>query len=464
MKYTDIKNKIDSIKEKIVQNGKLTKEQLNIINNKFRLEWNFNSNSMEGNTLTIEETRSVMVGNLDVRQKPIKDVLEMKGHDEVISNILKIGKAELRLSEKRIKEIHAGIMHEEDSQKKNKIGNWKPENNEIFNHKGEKYTFVDWELVPDKMHDLLNKTNADIDAIIANNKNAPHPIDVALQFHLEYLEIHPFYDGNGRTARILTNLILIALGYTPFWISKSERSVYYNYISDIQSYGGDKEAFYQYVSGLIERSEQLVLDVIEGKDIEEEDDVEKELEILKRQLKAKDDKVVAKSNEAIKELYQNSFRKLFEQLIEKTKKFDEMFVEKKFQSSGEGNRSWNSGIEYFDEFFENLFEKKSNSGGDFYGEEPKPKKIDDLRLSITYNGFKHDGTNTFGSYTSVFVIFQQYYYIINDTNSSDPDKDTFCKKLYSESLSNEEIKTMVNTLTKKLLADIKGRIKAINND
>ncbi len=92
MKYTDIKNKIDSIKEKISTNGKLTKEQLNKINNKFRLEWNFNSNSMEGNTLTIEETRSVMVGNLDVRQKPIKDVLEMKGHDEVISDILKIGK------------------------------------------------------------------------------------------------------------------------------------------------------------------------------------------------------------------------------------------------------------------------------------------------------------------------------------------------------------------------------------
>ena len=97
---------------------------------------------------------------------------------------------------------------------------------------------------------------------------------MALQFHLEYLEIHPFYDGNGRTARILTNLILIALGYTPFWITKTERSIYYNFISDIQSYGGDKEAFYQYVSSLIERSEQLVLDVIEGKEIEEEDDVE----------------------------------------------------------------------------------------------------------------------------------------------------------------------------------------------
>ena len=80
-------------------------------------------------------------------------------------------------------------------------------------------------------------------------------------------------------------------------------------------------------------------------------------------------------------------------------------------------------------------------------------------LSINYNGFKHDGTNTFSSYTSLYIVFQQYYYIINDTNSSDPDKDNFCKKLYSEPLTDAEIKTMVTTLTKKLLEDIKGRIK-----
>lgn len=459
MKYKEIKIKIDTIKEKIVQHGKLTKEQINKINQKFRLEWNYNSNSMEGNTLTIEETRSVMVGNLDVHQKPIKDVLEMKGHDEVITDILKIGKGELRLSEKRIKEIHSAIMHEENPESKSKIGQWKQQANEIINSKGEKYLFVAPELVPERMHDLLNRTNAAIDAIQSNSKNAPHPIDVALQFHLEYLEIHPFYDGNGRTARILTNLILIALGYTPFWITKSERSIYYNYISDIQGYGGDKEAFYYYVAGLIERSEQIVLDVLEGKEIEEEDDIEKEIELLKRQLKSKDDKVLAKSNEIIKELYENSFRKLFTDLIDKTKRIDEMFVEKKFQSSAEGNRSWNRGIEYFDEFFENLYEDKSNSVENIYGEEPQPKKIDDLRLGISYSGFKHDGTNTFGQYTNVWVLFQQYYYIINDTNSYNDNGGYLLKKLYSEIITEEEIKSVVNKLTKKLLEDIKNNIK-----
>lgn len=202
----------------------------------------------------------------------------------------------------------------------------------------------------------------------------------------------------------------------------------------------------------------MVLDVIDGKDIEDENDVEKELELLKRQLKAKDDKVVPKTNEVIKELYNNSYRKLFEQFIEKSKKFDEMFVEKKYQSSAEGNRSYNTGIEYFDEFFENLYEKKSNSTEDIYGEEPTPKKIDDLRLNISFNGFKHDGTNTFGQYTNVWIMFQQYYYIINDSNSQNDD--FFLKKLYSEALTDEEIKVIVNKLTKKLLEDIKSAIKS----
>ena len=457
MKYTDIKNKIDSIKEKISTNGKLTKEQLNKINNKFRLEWNFNSNSMEGNTLTIEETRSVMVGNLDVRQKPIKDVLEMKGHDEVISDILKIGKGELRISEKRIKEIHVGIMHEEDPERKNKIGKWKSENNEIINPKGEKYTFVDKELVQEKMHDLLNRTNAAIDDIFSNNKKAIHPIDIALKFHLEYLEIHPFYDGNGRTARILTNLILIALGYTPFWFTKSERSIYYNYISDIQGYGGNKEAFYLFIAGLIERPEQLALDVINGKNIEEFDDFEKELALFKTQLKNVDDNVVLKSNEIIKDLYYNSFRKLFEQLIEKTKNIDEMFVEKEFINSQNETISRNQVLAHFDSFFENLFEKQTNSIEYSFGENEKPKKINVLRLGIIYKGFKYDGTNTFEQYTNIWIMFKEYSYVINDTNSF-TENQFISKKLYTNPLSESEIKTIVYKLTKKLLVDIKTSI------
>ena len=77
MSYENVKTKIDSIKSQVAAFGELTIEQKKKINYKFRLELNYNSNSMEGNTLTIEETRSVMVGNLTVNDKPLKDIFEM---------------------------------------------------------------------------------------------------------------------------------------------------------------------------------------------------------------------------------------------------------------------------------------------------------------------------------------------------------------------------------------------------
>jgi Fic family protein len=267
MNYQDLKETIDTIKAKVDGLGTLTIDQKKRINYIFRLEWNYNSNSMEGNTLTIEETRSVMVGNITVNNKSLKDILEIQGHDQVVSEILNIGKGNLRISEKRICDIHKAIMYNPDKDdEKSMIGRWKQVPNMIYNPKGERFDFVLPEEVPERIHSLLNKTNAAIDAIINNKKNAPHPIDVALNFHLEYLNIHPFYDGNGRTARILTNLILISLGYAPFWINEKNKKIYYAFISDIQGYGGDKDLFFKYCAELIQHSEQLILDIVAEND------------------------------------------------------------------------------------------------------------------------------------------------------------------------------------------------------
>lgn len=453
MSYTNIKAKLDRIKDKIIHNGKLSKEQLNKINNKFRLEWNFNSNSMEGNTLTIEETRSVMVGNLDVHQKPIKDVLEMKGHDVVISDILKIGKGELRLSEKRIKDIHAGIMHEENPEKKLNIGQWKTIANEIINPKGEKYLFVAPELVPDRMHDLLNRTNAAIDAFQSNSKKAPHPIDIALQFHLEYLEIHPFYDGNGRTARILTNLILIALGYTPFWISKTERSVYYNYISDIQSYGGDKEAFFKFVSGLVERSEQMVLDVIEGKGIEEEDDVEKEIALLKRQLKGEK---ITKSPKGIFTVFELIDDKIWKTIQNVLKQFDELFDENKTTHTVNYLKEIFTPKPIFTIFENPLVKETAPKELKIFGHDIYENNIDTIEWKNSKYGLKNSNYNSNQEIKLVISYNLAEYNIKLSINNLD----YFDKTFYYEEFPNSEmISGIKKIVAEKLLKEIKAAIK-----
>lgn len=334
MDYQNILNEIEQIKKKVTALGSLSTDQKKKISYKFRLEWNYNSNSMEGNTLTIDDTKEVMVGNISVQNKPLKDIIEMQGHDKVVEDILRIGKAELRLSEKRIKEIHTSIMYEENDIDKDKIGKWKTGANYILNYKGERYDFVTPDEVPEKIHDLLNRTNADLDAFFQNKKKALHPITIALQFHLDYLAIHPFYDGNGRTARILTNLILVACGYNPFWIDEKDRRIYYSLISDIQGYGADKEPFFEHCAQLIKRSEQIVLDVAEGKEIAEESDLDKEIALLAKKWKGKN---VSKSPKLIYDIFNFTHTNLIAPCETVLRKFDALFQEKKIVKKVNGS-------------------------------------------------------------------------------------------------------------------------------
>jgi Fic family protein len=264
MALKELIKKIDELQAQIQAHGKLDNETLKKINYKFRLDWNYNSNVMEGNSLTKLETRSVMINNITVEGKPLKDVLEMRGHDEVITNILKIGKAELNLSEKRILEIHKGIMYEDDPEKKKEIGVWKKDNNYLYNYKNERIDFIPHTEVKEKMHELINWLNTQKEKIKSNvgaihDSPLLHPAVLAFEFHLRYVNIHPFYDGNGRTARIFTNLILIAYGYPPVIVKLEERERYYQYLADIQGYGGPPDLFYEFMGGLLVRSQEEVL-------------------------------------------------------------------------------------------------------------------------------------------------------------------------------------------------------------
>jgi Fic family protein len=312
MSYHDKLRQIDELQASILEHGAIPIALLNKINYKLRLEWNYTSNSMEGNSLTKRETRTVMVNAIEVHGKPLKDIQEIKNHDNVITTIMKMGKGELNISESRIKEIHKGIMYEEDEKKKQYVGQWKNVDNYMINFDGERYDFAPHIEVPERMHQLVNWTNSEKEKIQRSQKDAIHPVALALKFHLDYLNIHPFYDGNGRTARILSNLILISYGFPPLYVKEDEKKNYYRYLTDIQTYGGEPDLFYEFMAGLILRSLQITFDVIEGKEIEEEEDFLKELQLIKAK---HNDKGVPKSPIII----YNTFEKVKENLWKKLK-------------------------------------------------------------------------------------------------------------------------------------------------
>lgn len=439
--------KIDKLQEKINSYGRLPDDVLKKINYKFRLEWNYTSNSMEGNSLTKSETRSVMIGNITVSGKPIKDVLEVKGHDEVINTIIKMGKGELNVSEKRIKEIHAGIMHEENPEKRTQIGQWKKDQNYLYNYKDERFDFVAPADVPERMHQLVNWINAEREKITRKSNDALHPVMLALKFNLDYVSIHPFYDGNGRTSRILTNLILIAYGFPPLYIKEDERSKYYQYLGDIQGYGGQPDVFFEYMADLIIRSQELVMKAIGGEELEEPDDLEKEIHIWKKMATSAAIEAPRRDDKAVYELYSNCLKELFQLFISKHHPFIDMFEKTNYAGlknhSGRGNMEWLynelDGMEY-------MMQDPIGLG--------YPDTFKNIEVVVRLEEYKHNERSAFTIESRLKIDLSPYRYSLR---ISSPGKYgyIFIEKRYDESLNADEIERIVANAVKHTFGKIK---------
>jgi Fic family protein len=398
----------DELQSKISSHWKLSDEVLKKINYKFRLDWNYHSNAMEGNSLTKEETRSVMINNITIEGKPLKDVIEIRGHDEIIASILKIGKGEQRISEKRIKEIHKAIMHEDDPKQASKIGEWKTKENHIINYKGEKFEFVPPADVPEEIHKVINWLNAEYDEIISKKNPALHPVIVAFQFHVRYVTIHPFYDGNGRTARILMNLILIMFGYPPVIVKVSDKDTYNRYLADIQGYGGSPDLFYEFMAKLLIKSQELVLTAIEGGDIDEPDDLDKKISLLEKELSSIDlDNMVVDKFDAnvFLKIYDGWLTDILNSIIPTTQKFNKFFTGIKHNISI-GLTSINFVDDDSDKIIKTL---RSKIEGVLYQFNPSGLVF---LFESNYGNFAKGGLKTFGCKFDIVIHFEYLNYSI----------------------------------------------------
>lgn len=443
---------IDALKAEIDSHGKLPDKILNKVNYKFRLDWNFYSNTMEGNTLTRSETRSIMIGNVTIDGKPLKDVLEVKGHDEVVQQILQIGNGELNVSEKRIKELHRAIMHEEDPEKKALIGEWKKDQNEIINYKQEKFCFTRPSEVKEEMHNLINWLNAEAEKIKFQKKEALHPAILALEFHIRYLTIHPFFDGNGRTARILMNLILISFGYPPVIINSTDKVSYYQYLADVQCYDAPKDFYYNLMLALLQRSLEIVHKAVKGEEIEEPDDLDKEISLFITSLKNKKDLAEVRGTK------ENRFKIVQEVLLPfavslraQIKEFDQLFNEGIFLLNFKaGNKNYSlylvkdKFIEENHYFIQDFFKDLINID----------VSIDEVVIQISWKGFKYNKYKPYDVTIYSQLAFEEYNYIFNRAHMSDIKAEVI--KLYNEDISAEEQVKIIKEVKKQVFDKVKG--------
>lgn len=201
---------IDRKKKALDSRRPLTAGEAERLTEEFVVEYTYNSNAIEGNTLTLRETDMVLRG-LTIDQKPLKDHMEAVGHKEAFDFVRELVKDRVPLSENVIKQIHYLVL----ADKRDDRGVYRRVPVRIM---GAKHEPVQPYLIQPKMEQLLE----------AYRNSSEHIIPRLARFHIEFEGIHPFIDGNGRAGRLLVNLELMKAGYLPIDIKFADRIAYYN--------------------------------------------------------------------------------------------------------------------------------------------------------------------------------------------------------------------------------------------
>lgn len=212
-----IMKKVDLLKEIATQKARLdlcrplTQGELERLNDEFLVEYTYNSNAIEGNTLTLRETDMVLKG-ITIDKKPMKDHLEAVGHKEAFDYIVSLVREKQPLNEFVIKQIHSLVLAD------------KPQDRGVYRAVpvrilGAKHQTANPYQIKEKLFKLIEKYN---------NDNSTNLIKKLALFHIEFEAIHPFIDGNGRTGRLLVNFELMKNGYPPIDIKYADRRAYYD--------------------------------------------------------------------------------------------------------------------------------------------------------------------------------------------------------------------------------------------
>jgi Fic family protein len=218
---------------------------------RFRLEMAYNSNAIEGNSLTLKETFLVINEGITVKGKPLKDHLEAKDHYAALEYLYDLIDSDKQntVSERLIRSLHQIIVQETE---KDQAGKYRSANVYIA---GAEHNPPDAYEVPKLMEQLL--------VWLKNNvKNMP-TIELAALFHHKLVHIHPFFDGNGRTARLAMNLILMKAGYPLAIILKNDRKKYYNVLAKADK--GNYGPLVNFIAQTVERSFDIYLKTLAPK-------------------------------------------------------------------------------------------------------------------------------------------------------------------------------------------------------
>ncbi len=431
-----------NLKKQLDELRPISTEQEQKILAKFRLDWNFHSNNLEGNSLNFGETKMLLLHGITSSGKPLKDHLEIEGHNEALNLIEEVIKSNRPLTQNFIRELHKIILKNpyqvdaitpdnKPTKKLIKVGKYKTLPNHVKTIAGEIFYFSTPEETPARMSDLINWYENEV------SKKDFDPVLTASIFHYKFIRIHPFDDGNGRIARILLNFILMQFHFPPVIIKTQDKENYFRALR--QADGGFLDQFVEYIAKNLCHSLEIMIKGAKGEEIEDEDYLDKEIAVLKATYKAtKNNKKEYKTTENIQKLAKNSLKKLFEEFIKACEKFDEFYKKADFFSVCKTIFSDESYFEDKRKFIDFLTSKKCD---------------DNLKeILLRYRFQDNEEYNT-----ELAIEFEKEKFVISTTSYGTKTNfvENKIEKTYQEQLTDEEITEIINSEKKRHLGILK---------
>ncbi|MES2676811.1 MAG: Fic family protein [Pseudomonadota bacterium] len=413
------------------------------LDKKFRLEFNYNSNHLEGNTLSYAETELLLIFEDTVGNHTLREYQEMQAHDVALGLIKEWSTdKEHLLSEVNIKNLNKIILVKPfwkdaityDGQKTRrqiKVGDYKEFPNSVLLDNGEKFDYASVIDTPILMGELVSWYRNE------EQKLAMHPVQLAALLHYKFVRIHPFDDGNGRISRLLMNYVLLKHDLPPVVIKSTDKR---NYLSALhKADSGNVNAFVEYIERQLIWSLELSIKAARGENIEEPNDIDKEISLLEREMKSKTSKVeIAKSKEAILNIFDDSIVRFYKKFISECEKFDRFYNEGKFflRAGYDGSEDKNTAIIKIREAIDENLQK--------------------LEFDYTYLHFKNHNYEDLNFISSVIFGFNSSGYILKLERSNGE-----INKTYSQQLSEAEIDKILKIESDRHLKTIKEMVEKL---
>lgn len=233
-------NKVRPLPNIVVQN----------IKEAFFVEWTYNSNSIEGNTLTLRETQMVLQEGITVKGKTLKEHFEAKNHETALHKLYQLVNDNYVLNAKDILELHGLVLRSIEDDYAGRLRN-----------AGVRISGANF--VPPNARKVSEYLDSLIDYINSNPQNL-NPIELATVFHHKFVWIHPFFDGNGRTVRLVMNLLLMRHGFPPAIILTNDSAKYYAALNSANN--GNYNKLMLLMSQATERTLNIYLNAVPGLD------------------------------------------------------------------------------------------------------------------------------------------------------------------------------------------------------